>query len=154
MDSEHSLQSRVTNCSGTSYCPTESFYLAWFRSVSLEREHSYFLGQALLEGNGQSYYSSDSINETDRGHGPLSSDFVLTNSSEGGQEQGPQSWNLPLSVFYLREGGRVQQTCTNEARESSLPHTPLEPPQPVLYSRAVCKYLNLALGQRKLMQEG
>lgn len=120
MGPEHSLQSCVTNRSGTSYCPTESFYLAWFRSVSLESEHSYFLGQALQEGNGHSYHSSDSINKTDRGLGPLSSDLVLTTSSEGGQGQGPQSWNLPLSVFYRRKGGYSRCVLMRSVRASSL----------------------------------
>lgn len=70
------------------------------------------------------------INETDRRLRPLSSDLVLTTSSEGVQEQGPQTWKLPLSVFYLREGG-PQQMCNAEENESSLPPAPLEPLQPV-----------------------
>lgn len=152
MDPERNLKSSVTSRRGTPYRPTESFYLTRFRSASLESERSYFLGQALQKGNGQSYHSSDSINETDSRLRPLSSDLVLTTSSEGVQEQGPQSWKLPLSVFYLREGGRNRCVMLRRMRAASLTlHWNRCSP----CSRVVCKYLSqIALGRRKLMQEG
>lgn len=113
MDPERNLKSSVTNRRGTPY-------RTWFRSASLETKHSYFLGQALQKGNGHGYHSSDSINETDRRLRPLSSDLVLTTTSEGVQEQGPQSWKLPLSVFYLREGDRNRCVILRRMRTASL----------------------------------
>lgn len=92
------------------------------------------------------------LNETDRRLRPISSDLVLTTSSEGVQEQGPQSWKLPLSVFYLRERGRNRCVMLRRMRAASLMlHWNRCSP----CSRVVCKYLSqIALGRRKLIQEG